>query len=458
MFLFNKAFICTLIAVNAQENTSTDLSDDIFNQMLSNIASVEEKVEEPEIIIDEPENTVTEIDYSEYSSEPEIEENPESNIQEIEEKTENIIEKIDYSEFEGPEDTPEILNDFVPISDVREYEEPKYDSEVEEVEKIPKKIEEIDNVVEEDTPEMSNDYVPIPDDYYEEEEEEGILDYNVDVDYLASLGLDIDYVNSLVDAATAAATTEEDAAPAEGPLEEESRFSMLDVLGPINSNPGFPEEFNGPNSESGRVNNDQGLDVDVVNSCYTCEASGSDATTVIANCLANGSIKQCDENSMCMIELRKRNGAFTGFRTGCKQREACLNQQKQNFGPGPLMMQQCRPEHNLQTSRFGPSVCRQCFQTCYGSGDHMNECFTPANGIPIDVGTSPTAPHYYDFLTQHDSCTTTNCPAYGRSWWDAALDKCQDAQFLETLGACTNTDARFTPQYSGYKMGTEHRN
>jgi hypothetical protein len=68
------------------------------------------------------------------------------------------------------------------------------------------------------------------------------------------------------------------------------------------------------------------------------------------------------------------------------------------------------------------------------------------------------APHYYDFLTQHDSCTTTNCPAYGRSWWDAALDKCQDAQFLETLGACTNTDARFTPQYSGYKMGTEHRN
>ena len=176
--LVNKAFICTLIAVNAQENTSTDLSDDIFNQMLSNIASVEEKVEEPEIIIDEPENTVTEIDYSEYSSEPEIEENPESNIQEIEEKTENIIEKIDYSEFEGPEDTPEILNDFVPISDVREYEEPKYDSEVEEVEKIPKKIEEIDNVVEEDTPEMSNDYVPIPDDYYEEEEEEGILDYN----------------------------------------------------------------------------------------------------------------------------------------------------------------------------------------------------------------------------------------------------------------------------------------
>ena len=74
-------------------------------------------------------------------------------------------------------------------------------------------------------------------------------------------------------------------------------------------------------------------------------------------------------------------------------RTSCLDQKKQNFGPGPLFRHQCRPEDNLTTSRFGASVCRQCFLTCSGdkatnSGDL---CFSTELGIPGGVNN-----FYYD--------------------------------------------------------------
>jgi len=93
--------------------------------------------------------------------------------------------------------------------------------------------------------------------------------------------------------------------------------------------------------------------------CWTCDGATPE------ECLANGENVTCQENQgSCQLEVRKREQedgsvAFVEYRTGCKQKRACRNNQKQNFVGGNKDHTQCRPEEDLG---YDHSVCRQC---CY---------------------------------------------------------------------------------------------
>lgn len=124
---------------------------------------------------------------------------------------------------------------------------------------------------------------------------------------------------------------------------------------------------------------------------------------------------------------------------------ACEVQQKQNFGPGPLLRQQCRPEDNLTSRRFGPSVCRQCFQTCDGdsSTNDGDLCFSTTNGIPAPSGSLTS----FNIFNPSSPCTTSTCTEFGRSWWDAGLHNCQ-SNTIDLVNDCNNE--AFPPGYNTY--------
>ena len=113
-----------------------------------------------------------------------------------------------------------------------------------------------------------------------------------------------------------------------------------------------------------------------------------------------------------------------------------MSAQKQNFGAGPVFRHQCRPEDNLTTSRFGASVCRQCFATCSGDSatNYGDQCFSAEYGIPGGVGQ-----FYYDLFDSQNACLTTACPLYGRPWWSAALLDCQSDPGVTSPGDCDYT-------------------
>lgn len=208
------------------------------------------------------------------------------------------------------------------------------------------------------------------------------------------------------------------------------------------------ETFNGLSSIDVKAPGDR------VNACFTCDAVGSDAATLIASCQSTGFLVECEADSKCLIEIRKRNGKFTSMRTLCKSRVACDDQHKQNFGPGPLLRQQCRPEDNLTSRRFGPSVCRQCFDTCTGdsSTNAGTMCFSPSAGIP----TLSSGLTHFNVLAPSSPCTTSSCSEFGRSWWDAGLSQCQNQATLTAVTDCSNT--AYEPTYTGYQTGTVHKN
>ena len=99
--------------------------------------------------------------------------------------------------------------------------------------------------------------------------------------------------------------------------------------------------------------------------------------------LAAGSIVECEENEdSCELEVRTRLNSATGYYdqigiiTGCKQKLACQNNQRQNFVGNDKDNTQCRPEtdkgydHSVRTSLIKIyliiriikilKVCRQC--------------------------------------------------------------------------------------------------
>ena len=83
--------------------------------------------------------------------------------------------------------------------------------------------------------------------------------------------------------------------------------------------------------------------------CFTCNAPS------FTECALAGSSKICSKNQVCMIELRKRNQKVFQVHMGCKQKNACLVQQSQNFMHKNWRLNQCRPN-----AVSGPSVCRAC--------------------------------------------------------------------------------------------------
>jgi len=92
--------------------------------------------------------------------------------------------------------------------------------------------------------------------------------------------------------------------------------------------------------------------------CFTCRALSVEA------CQAAGSIVECEENEdSCELEVRTRLNSATGYYdqigiiTGCKQKLACQNNQKQNFVGKDKDTTQCRPETD---KGYDHSVCRQC--------------------------------------------------------------------------------------------------
>lgn len=82
-------------------------------------------------------------------------------------------------------------------------------------------------------------------------------------------------------------------------------------------------------------------------------------TTNIADCMQNGKVEKCSDNSVCFLEMRDRPGTLTMVRSGCKQKKACLNNRHQNNKviqrfKNKRDHRQCEPDGGRQ------SVCREC--------------------------------------------------------------------------------------------------
>lgn len=154
-------------------------------------------------------------------------------------------------------------------------------------------------------------------------------------------------------------------------------------------------------SESAESSSEDGEEETVVrnavfdnNSCFACSGRS------LEECKANGRYEVCDDGghrinngvigSVCSLEVRYVGGILKGIETGCKQAEACSNNENQNFNGPNLMLMSCRPEMSLQMGRWRrtPSVCRTCMMKCDESASPEKYCFSPDFGIPIGSGSS----------------------------------------------------------------------
>jgi len=86
----------------------------------------------------------------------------------------------------------------------------------------------------------------------------------------------------------------------------------------------------------------------------------------MTECLNTGTYSHCQENEVCQIEIRKREGDVRWVGMRCKHIEACYDNKAQNF-IGKFADRQCRP-----SSMKSPSVCRQCCAT-----DRCTDNFNP---------------------------------------------------------------------------------
>ena len=86
--------------------------------------------------------------------------------------------------------------------------------------------------------------------------------------------------------------------------------------------------------------------------CFTCSARD------LHECQVMGTTENCRSDQVCQIELRKRDSQIESVIMGCKEHEACVNQQTQNFQSGNFRYNQCKPK-----SKIGPSVCWSCCKT-----------------------------------------------------------------------------------------------
>lgn len=286
---------------------------------------------------------------------------------------------------------------------------------------------------------MELDYAPTPSESEAaeyEDDEEGILNYS-DNDGIDERAQDSFFSLAQFDPSVTAETNQaEVASDVTGDL----------PVGPDDSRSAYAPDVDGSmNDFTGPTNDDLKTGIDTFNACFTCDATGDDASTLMTACQATGKLVQCETDSLCLLEVRKRSGKYVGIRTLCKSKVACEDQQKQNFGPGPLLRQQCRPEDNLTSRRFGPSVCRQCFQTCDGdsSTNDGDLCFSTTNGIPAPSGSLTS----FNIFNPSSPCTTSTCTEFGRSWWDAGLYNCQ-SNTIDLVNDCNNE--AFPPGYNTY--------
>jgi len=87
--------------------------------------------------------------------------------------------------------------------------------------------------------------------------------------------------------------------------------------------------------------------------CWKCHADSFDL------CEQTGYLQTCQDNEeSCELEIRERKGYVLQILTGCKSKNACLNNMAQNFQGDNDAYTQCRPEG--PTVGYMHSVCRQC--------------------------------------------------------------------------------------------------
>lgn len=114
-------------------------------------------------------------------------------------------------------------------------------------------------------------------------------------------------------------------------------------------------------------------------SCYKCK----DATSV-EECLINGVIQQCDKNEdACQNEVRiqaTHRGLFYRINKGCKQAQACRNNQVQNYARTSRRMQCVTNLDGL----LGESKCTCCCQR-----DLCNPGYLYCMGEPRKIQTQP---------------------------------------------------------------------
>merc|ERR1712220_23233 len=118
--------------------------------------------------------------------------------------------------------------------------------------------------------------------------------------------------------------------------------------------------------------------------CWSCSEYS------LEDCAANGQVEYCRpagtneeetevfSSSMCMVEIRKREGTIEQVKMGCKDRDACATQKANNFlGGKNFKMNQCQPKNEAKDS---VSVCRQCCsdENCNG-GNKVNSFLVDAD-------------------------------------------------------------------------------
>lgn len=124
------------------------------------------------------------------------------------------------------------------------------------------------------------------------------------------------------------------------------------------------------------------------------------------DCAASGSYQECPLGDLdcCFVEIRTKHRDLQQLCTGCKERNACRNNQNQNYavkGKKNHLWDQCREDFRQQAYNLRQghqqSVCRQCFDTCtpteykgrycFGGGiaDHDSNTSTPPIGILFKI-------------------------------------------------------------------------
>ena len=126
---------------------------------------------------------------------------------------------------------------------------------------------------------------------------------------------------------------------------------------------GLQQFYLNQNKQKSPENNSKPKNETKNSACFTCSARD------IQECQVMGTTENCRSDQVCQIELRKRNSQTVSVIMGCKEHEACLNQQTQNFQNVYYRHNQCKPK-----SKSGPSVCWSCCKA-------DNNCFETFSGL-----------------------------------------------------------------------------
>lgn len=130
---------------------------------------------------------------------------------------------------------------------------------------------------------------------------------------------------------------------------------------------------------TGKTNNIVGAGL--FNGCPVCTGQSA------AECVASGTYEDCGETAMvqpvCEVRVTvERKGADPIYRSGCKEKVACYNNEKQNFVAGIKYQNQCRS--SLMAARFAKSTCTFC--TKMGDGSSFGALFHKDDTTGFVVG------------------------------------------------------------------------